>query len=260
MEFLLLPIEDLKVSKFNVRKEYASVNELAASIRSAGLIEPVLVRKKDGEYEVVAGQRRLLACKVAGVRDVPALVKEMSDEEALVSSLTENVQREDVSDLEKAEAVLMLREKGMSNKKIAKQIGVSRKSIIRWIALKNSCEELKNAVQQNKISESDAEEIATSIKDRETQAKVAETVCGLPRNQMRAFVDYVSENKDAVSKSTPEELKNIAGFVSASHLITFTVPPHLRQPLMEASRAMKKSPKEIALTALEEFLRKNGYA
>src|SRR5882762_9594408 len=82
-----------------------ALSELAASIRERGVMEPILVRPKDGRYEIVAGERRYRASKLAGLVEIPAMVREMSDEEAMADSLLENFQREDLTVMEKARAM-----------------------------------------------------------------------------------------------------------------------------------------------------------
>src|SRR5437016_7177744 len=79
--------------------------ELAASIRERGVMEPIVVRPKDGNYEIVAGERRYRASKLAGKTDIPAVVRELSDEDAAAEALLENFQREDLTTIEKAHAI-----------------------------------------------------------------------------------------------------------------------------------------------------------
>jgi ParB family chromosome partitioning protein len=80
--------------------DQAALDELAASIRERGVMEPIVLRPKDGRYEIVAGERRFRASKIAGLTEIPAVIREMSDEDALAEALLENFQREDLTTLE----------------------------------------------------------------------------------------------------------------------------------------------------------------
>src|SRR5215208_1544834 len=81
-----------------------ALEELAASIRARGVLEPIVVRPKDGRYEIVAGERRFRASKLAGLEEIPAVVRDLSDEDAMTDALLENFQREDLTVIEKARA------------------------------------------------------------------------------------------------------------------------------------------------------------
>jgi ParB/RepB/Spo0J family partition protein len=259
MEFKLLPVEDLTISASNIRQEFGSVKDLACSIRNSGLLQPLLVRWKGNKLEVVAGQRRLLACKLAGLREVPAVVKEMSDREATMHSLIENVQRCDVSDMEKAEAVEKLRKMGLTLETVAKTLGVSRQSVHRWLALRASSEGLKEATRDGKIPEAIAEEIALALRDEGLQVKVAEAAAGMSRDTVRHLIKYARKNAGTLKLMPVDEVKSIGRMISYSECIRFTVPPGIREPLIKAARDAGKSLPEMALIALERFLRERGY-
>ena len=110
-----LPIAALTPCRNQPRKHFdeAALEELAASIRSQGVIQPLLVRPRRTEtatvYEIVAGERRWRAAQRAGLTEVPVLLREMSDEDALTAALIENLQREDLNPLEEAQAIQSLR-------------------------------------------------------------------------------------------------------------------------------------------------------
>ena len=99
-----IPIDKLKANKYQPREDFnqESLDELTASIKEKGFIQPVLVRLKDNEYELIAGERRLRAAKKLGYKEIPAIIKEASDLDSLELSIIENVQREDLNRIDQA--------------------------------------------------------------------------------------------------------------------------------------------------------------
>jgi len=114
--------------------DQAALDELAASIRERGVMEPIVLRPKDGRYEIVAGERRFRASKIAGLTEIPAVIREMSDEDALAEALLENFQREDLTTLEKAKAIQGLLT-FMSAEKCARSLGCSTSTLRRYLEL-----------------------------------------------------------------------------------------------------------------------------
>jgi ParB/RepB/Spo0J family partition protein len=128
-----LPISRVKPSKLNVRKELGDISELVLSIKSVGVLEPVIARPIGKEFEVIIGSRRLAAAKKAGLKTVPAIIRKLSDEEAIVESLTENLQRGDLSEEEIVAAYNTLHgfdEKKWTQDAFAKRMGKSQA----WVA------------------------------------------------------------------------------------------------------------------------------
>jgi ParB family chromosome partitioning protein len=120
-----------------------ALNELAASIRERGVLEPIVVRPKDGRYEIVAGERRFRASKIAGLDEIPAVIRELSDEEAMTDALLENFQREDLTVIEKARAVQTLLEV-MSADQAARSLGCSTSTLRRYLDLLDLPESIQN--------------------------------------------------------------------------------------------------------------------
>ena len=127
-----LPIAALTPCKGQPRKHFdeAALDELAASIREQGIIQPLLVRPladRPGHYQIVAGERRWRAAQRAGLTEVPVYLRELSDEDALTAALIENLQREDLNPLEEAQAIQSLRERlPYSQEELAQRLGKSR--------------------------------------------------------------------------------------------------------------------------------------
>jgi ParB family chromosome partitioning protein len=134
-----IPLTKIRPSKLNPRLEIniQRLNELATSIKEIGLLEPIVLRPIENEYEVVVGERRYRACQQAGLEKVPAIIRQYSDEEVVQLNLIENVQREDLSAIEKGKVCKYLLdnhpEKYPSQTVLAKKIGVSNDSISLWL-------------------------------------------------------------------------------------------------------------------------------
>jgi ParB family chromosome partitioning protein len=125
-----LPVDQLQPGKYQprTRMDAASLEELSASIKAQGVMQPILVRPVGGErYEIIAGERRWRASQLAGLREVPVLVREIPDEAALAMALIENIQREDLNPLEEAMGLQrLIAEFGMTHQQAADAVGRSR--------------------------------------------------------------------------------------------------------------------------------------
>ncbi len=131
-------ISSIKPSRFQARKNIPpeSIKELSDSIKTQGVIQPLIVRKLAKGYELVAGERRLRASKLAGLNSVPVLIREDSEESALTVGLIENLQREDLNPLEEAEGILRLqKEFGLTQQSMGEALGKSRSAIANSLRL-----------------------------------------------------------------------------------------------------------------------------
>jgi len=155
-ELRTVSISVILPSPFQPRRNFSeeSLAELAASIKSRGLLQPLLVREiAPGTYELVAGERRLRAAKMAGLSEVPVLVKHFSDEEALSVALIENLQREDLNPLEEAEGYRrLIDEFGLSQEEIARRVGKDRSTVANALRLLRLPEEVKEDLYEGRLS------------------------------------------------------------------------------------------------------------
>ncbi|MBC7204246.1 MAG: ParB/RepB/Spo0J family partition protein [Pusillimonas sp.] len=143
----VLPLSKLVPGKYQprTRMDEGALNELAESIRTQGIMQPILVRalggNKKGQYEIIAGERRFKAAKLVGLNDVPVLVREVEDENAAIMALIENIQREDLNPLEEAHGVKrLLDEFGLTHEQAATAIGRSRSATSNLLRLLNLTE------------------------------------------------------------------------------------------------------------------------
>ena len=150
-----IDIDLIQAGQFQPRKNFdeTSLNELADSIRSQGIIQPIVLRKLiSGRFEIIAGERRWRATQIAGLKKIPALIKDISDEGALALGLIENIQREDLNAIEEAQALQrLIQEFAMSHEKIAEAIGKSRTTITNLLRLLTLEREVKAMIQRGEI-------------------------------------------------------------------------------------------------------------
>jgi len=168
----------IKPNPYQPRTEFddQKLEELARSIEEHGVIQPIIVRKKDDGYELVAGERRWRAAKKAGIRKIPAIVKEYSDGQMLEIALLENLQREDLNPIEEATAYKQLIEDlGITQEALSKRIGKSRSVIANSIRLLNLPEEIQELLAKGKITTGHARALL-SLDDEKEQKQMAQKI------------------------------------------------------------------------------------
>jgi ParB family chromosome partitioning protein len=146
-----------------------SLQELAESIKAQGVIEPILTRMRNGRYELVAGERRLRAAKLAGITTIPAIVKDFTDEQALELSLVENLQREDLNPMDEAEGYARLSsEFGLTQEQIASRVGKDRSTVANMIRLLSLPKQIKESLRKGEITVGHARPLLT-LEDTDKQ-------------------------------------------------------------------------------------------
>jgi len=155
----------------------AELAELAASIKESGLLQPILVRRKgDGIYELISGERRWRATKEAGLDTIQAVVRNCSDQEAILFALVENLQREDLNPMETARAYSrMMNEFGLTHDSIAQKVGCDRSSVANSVRLLNLHHDVQTLVESGTLSAGHAKALL-GLDTPETQCRVAKTV------------------------------------------------------------------------------------
>lgn len=154
-----LPINLIRPNPFQPRQQFSDeeLEDLAMSIKMHGLLQPILVRPKEEGYELVAGERRWRAAQMAGLTEIPAIVRTCSDDELLALALIENLQREDLNPLEEAKAYKTLMERfGLTQEAIAERVGKSRAAIANTLRLLSLPEPIKQALRNGQITEGHA--------------------------------------------------------------------------------------------------------
>lgn len=174
-----IPVEQIMPNRYQPRTEFleADLSQLADSIKQHGVLQPVVVRRKgDGSFELIAGERRLRAAKLAGLRQVPAIIRNTSDEQALVLALLENLQREDLNPMEAARAYhRMVKEFGLTQEGIAQQLGKERSSVANIARLVNLPNEIQQLVESGHLSTGHAK-VLLGLTKPDLQMKLARQI------------------------------------------------------------------------------------
>ena len=151
----VMPLSQLTPGKFQPRKNFKqdSLKELAESIKAQGIIQPILVRMtSNNQFEIIAGERRWQAAKIAKLDEVPVVVKDIPDSTALAMALIENIQREDLNVIEEARGIKrLIDEFNITHEAAAEAVGKSRAAVSNTLRLLSLCEHAQNALESNKI-------------------------------------------------------------------------------------------------------------
>jgi ParB family chromosome partitioning protein len=151
--------EKIKVNPMQPRHDFddTSLNELVDSIKEYGLIQPLVLTKKNNQYELIAGERRLRACKKIGLKKVPVVVKKADEQEKLGMALVENIQRQDLNSIETALAYKkLIKEFGLTAEEVAKKMGKARASVSNTLRMLNLPGEIQDAMKEGRIGEGHA--------------------------------------------------------------------------------------------------------
>ena len=196
-------IEDIVANEGQPRKNFdqEELKDLASSIKKYGIIQPLLLKKKEDKYEIIAGERRFRAAGLAGLERVPAIVKDISDDESSRIAIIENIQRKDLNPVEEAMSYRhLLDSQDLTQKELADEIGKSRQYIGNTIRLLNLDPRVLKLLEEEKISTSHGKKLL-SIKDGDKQYKEA----------MRIIQDSlpVNDNKKTVKRPRIQEKEDI---------------------------------------------------
>ena len=202
-----LKINDISPNEGQPRKNFddTSLQELAASISESGVIQPIIVQKKNGGYRIVAGERRWRAAHIAGLTVIPAIVRELSDRETMVQALLENLQREDLNPIEEAYAMHnLLKTHKLTQEQLAKKLGKPRATIANTMRLVNLDDSLQEFIRHGDLSEGHAK-VILGLKDKEDQRKAADVILAKEMNvrQAEAYVKKLLDAKENPAASEP---------------------------------------------------------
>ena len=170
-----LKITDVEPNRDQPRKIFnqESLEELADSIKTYGVIQPIVVTKKEGYYAIVAGERRWRAAKIAGLEEIPAIIREDDEQKNREIALIENIQREDLNPYEKALGIRNLMDKyGLTQEEVSKRIGKSRSAVSNTVRILNLAPDVLELVKEGKLSEGHCKALA-AITDQKRQYEMA---------------------------------------------------------------------------------------
>ncbi|HCO18331.1 MAG TPA: chromosome partitioning protein ParB [Tissierellales bacterium] len=194
-------VEEIEISRIIPKSDQPrkifdedALNDLKASIKENGVIQPIILRRKDDRYEIIAGERRWRAAKAAGLERIPSIVREIDEETAAKISLIENVQRENLNPIEEAEAYKrLMSEYSLKQEELAKAVGKSRSYISNSIRLLNLDERIIGYIYEGKLTGGHGKALL-AIKNHEDQLEAANRIIELGMNVREA------EEKAKVSK------------------------------------------------------------
>jgi len=247
-------IEELRPNRYQPRKIFSDdrQKDLIASIKSSGIIQPIIVRKDLLGYEIIAGERRWRAAQAAGLKDVPIIIREANDREAAELSLIENIQREELNPIEEADAYVTLMEKfELSQEDISQRVGKERSTIANTIRLLKLPEQIKQALMEKIISAGHAR-CLLALNSTEEQIAALHNIIKKDLN--------VRETEKLIKKSKkdPAETKHV---VTKDRFLS-DLEKALSTKLMarvQINGSDKKGLIEIKYTSMDELNRLSGY-
>lgn len=218
-ELKLIRISDIQKNPYQPRKEFSKekIQELAQSIKENGLIQPIIVRQSPViGYEILAGERRYRASIEAGLSEVPVIIKKLSDQDMMVHSIIENLQREDLNPIEEAKAYQSLIDKGYTHADIAEKMGKSRPYITNLVRLLTLPNFILKEVETGKLSQAHArlliqlplkeqKNLLNRIQKEDLSVRQVEDLLKEEKNKKK------SKEKDHLIKEEEENLKKLLG-------------------------------------------------
>lgn len=204
-----LPIDSIQANPMQPRRIFQPdrLEELAASIRANGIIQPVIVRKHEDAYQIVAGERRWRAAKLAAIAEIPVVVQEVADPQMLELALIENIQREDLNPIETAHAYDRLsRELGLSHEEIGRRTGKDRTSIANTIRLLKLPKEVQLLLAEHRINMGHARAVL-GLPTAELQIQVAEKAAaqGMSVRQVETLVQELTAGRHKTAGGPTKE-------------------------------------------------------
>ena len=218
-EFKIIQLSEIQKNPYQPRKEFSEekIQELAQSIKENGLIQPIIVRQSPViGYEILAGERRYRASIEAGLSEIPVIIKKLSDQDMMVHSIIENLQREDLNPIEEAKAYQSLIEKGYTHADIAAKMGKSRPYITNLVRLLTLPDFILNEVEAGKLSQAHArlliqlstdeqKKLLYCIQTEDLSVRQVEHLLKEEKNKKK------SKEKDHFIKEEEENLKKLLG-------------------------------------------------
>lgn len=210
-------LSELRANPYQPRKNFdeEALNELASSIKEHGVFQPIIVKKSIKGYEIIAGERRFRASKLAGIQTIPAIVKDFSDEEMMQIALLENLQRENLTSIEEAKAYKSIIESmNITQDELAKKVGKSRSHVTNILGLLKLPASVQDMVLYNKLSMGHAR-VLSKLDDPKTIEDLAQRVIteDLSVRKLESLV-YDNEEKEVkTKKSSNNEYKYMENFL-----------------------------------------------
>jgi ParB family chromosome partitioning protein len=203
-EFFTCDIELIRPNRYQPRLRFSDdeLEDMARSIQQQGIIQPLLVRKDDNGYELITGERRLRAAKKAGLKQVPVLVKTITDTDMLEMSIIENVQRSDLNPVEEAEAYhRLITEFGLTQDQAADRVGKSRSAVANFIRLRQLPEQIKGSIMDGDLSMGHARALLGTVTSAQQNAVFRKIIAkGLSVRETERLIKSLKAEKEKPKK------------------------------------------------------------
>jgi len=228
-----IPLEDIQPNIYQPRKDFddGTLDDLTNSIKSYGVLQPIVVRRsgKSG-YEIIAGERRWRACHKAGLKEIPAIIKDAKDADTAIIALIENIQREDLSFIEEAEGYRQLiQECAVTQEQLAMKLGKSQSTIANKMRILKLPPEILKIISQEKLTERHARSLLR-LPEEELQKHVLDQIIekGLSVRQTDELVakvidDIENDGKKPKGKSLKISIKDVRIFVNSMRQLVKTI-------------------------------------
>ncbi|MBU0503228.1 MAG: ParB/RepB/Spo0J family partition protein [Candidatus Omnitrophota bacterium] len=229
-----LSAEQIKPNPFQPREDFdpQGLEELTQSIREKGIIQPILVRPKAGHYELIAGERRLRAAGVLNIKEIPAIIKDVEDEDSLELALIENIQRQNLNVIEEARAYQYLADKfQLTQEAISEILGKSRVTVTNTLRLLKLPLEIQEEIKKNRISSGHGKALL-EVADSNLQRKLAQEIISKSLS--------VRELETLIKTQRPKQAKQKAR-VSAREPYLAVLEDELQQALATKVRVVKRN-------------------
>jgi ParB family transcriptional regulator, chromosome partitioning protein len=231
---LFLSFEQIKPNPFQPREDFdpQSLEELTQSIREKGIIQPILVRPKDGHYELIAGERRLRAAQILNIKEIPAIIKDVEDEDSLELALIENIQRQNLNVIEEARAYQYLADKfELTQEAISEILGKSRVAVTNTLRLLKLPVEIQEEIKRGRISSGHGK-VLLEVADPNQQRKFTQEIISKALS--------VRELETLIKTRRPKQVKQKVG-VSSREPYLAVLEEELQQALATKVRVVKRN-------------------
>ncbi|MEP4890686.1 MAG: ParB/RepB/Spo0J family partition protein [Aliiglaciecola sp.] len=247
-ELQKLPIEFLQAGKYQPRKDMSpeALDDLASSIHSQGIIQPIVVRKiSEDKYEIIAGERRWRASQLAKLDVVPCIIKNVPDEAAVAIALIENIQREDLNAMEEAQALdRLMTEFELTHQEVAEAVGKSRTTVTNLLRLNNLNEDVKLLLEHGDIEMGHARALLALQGDMQTEAAQTVSGKGLTVRDTESLVrKFLEPPKEKVEQKVDPDVQRLQNQLS----------DNLGAPVSIAHNAKGKGKVTINFSSLDEL-------
>ena len=219
LKLVKLPVSRILPNPAQPRKDFdqAALESLAQSIKENGLLQPVTVRRENGGYTLIAGERRLRACKLAGLKEIPAIVTECAPEDSALLALLENLQRKDLQMFEQANALVnLLREWHITQEEAAKRLGISQSYLANKLRLLKLSPEEQSEILEYKLTERHARALLR-LPDRDSQMEAFDYIASRHLNVAAAesYIDRLLAEKQRSRRRATFILKDVRVFLNS---------------------------------------------